>query len=58
MKRIRALLRTTWWLWLILFGGLGVLSAFEKAALICVPLCVFVFFYFAFVRFDEHGHRR
>lgn len=59
MNQIKALLRTTWWLWLLLFAGIGGLARYvEPAVLVMLPLCVIIFFYFAFGRFDENGERR
>lgn len=58
MKPIIGLLRNTWWLWLVVFGGLIGLSFVDRAALLGVPICLFVMIYFAFVRYDEHGRHR
>jgi hypothetical protein len=58
VKQLKALLRNTWWLWLIVYGGLVALSFVERAALLCIPLCAFVMFYFAFVRYDSEGNHR
>lgn len=58
MNRIKALLRNTWWLWLLLYGGLIGLSFVDRAALACIPICVFVMVYFAFVRYDAEGNHR
>lgn len=58
MKPLWALLRNTWWLWIAVFAGLIGLSFVERAALLCIPICLFVMVYFAYVRYDEHGNHR
>ena len=59
MKRIQALLRETWWLWLLLYGGCWALARYvQPASIVTLPMLTFVFFYFAFVRFDEDGISR
>ncbi len=59
MNQIRALLRTTWWLWLIFFGlSIGLYIYVDGAFIVTIPICVFTLLYFAFVRFDEDGERR
>lgn len=59
MNQIRALLRTTWWLWLIFFGvTIGGYLFVDPIFIVTIPICVFTLIYFAFVRFDENGERR
>jgi len=58
MKRLRALLRSTWWLFAIFLTATAVGTYFHKASLAMVPITLFLFFYFAFVRFDADGNRR
>ena len=59
MKRIQALLATTWWLWIINFSAVMLLGVFvEPVAFVCVPFLFVVFFYFAFVRYDAEGNHR
>ena len=56
MKRYRALLQETWWLWLVLVVGGGLMSWVSPVFLLTYPICVFVFFWFAFIRYDEEGN--
>lgn len=58
MKRYLALLRTTWWLWLV-FAAITVAGAiwFDPVFLAMVPISAFTFFWFAHVRFDANGER-
>ncbi len=59
MKRYSALLKKTWWLWLA-FAAITVALCLlvGPVSLFIVPICVFTFFYFAIVRYDEHGNHR
>ncbi|GAB5402791.1 MAG: hypothetical protein Aurels2KO_10220 [Aureliella sp.] len=55
MNRFRALLKETWWLW-ALFSVAGVaLSLFSPVFLTMFPICIFVFFWFAYIRFGDNG---
>ena len=59
MKRIIGLLKETWWLWLLLFGGCGYLAAYvEPFMVVTFPMMILILLYFAFVRFDEDGNSR
>lgn len=59
MKQLAALLRTTWWLWLLFFGiSIGAAMALDPVFWILLPMCVFTMLYFAYIRFDEHGNRK
>lgn len=42
-----------------MFAGLAALTIWvERALVVAFPLCIFIFLYFAFVRFDDEGNRR
>jgi hypothetical protein len=59
MQRYKALLETTWWLWLVFVaGGIALTRFVASEFLIMFPLFAVIFVYFAFVRFDENGNRR
>jgi hypothetical protein len=56
MKRIVALLKETWWLWILFFGSCTYLTLYiEPFMVVTLPMLVAIFVYFAFVRFDENG---
>ena len=55
MARFRALFLNTWWLWLAFFIGGVVLSVLDLVFLFLFPLSIFVFIWFAYVRYDEDG---
>jgi hypothetical protein len=57
MKRYRKLIKDTWWLWAI-FTGIVVFMVgwVSPIFLVVVPMLIVVFFYFAFVRYDEDGN--
>lgn len=57
MKRYRALLATTWWLWLILIATAIPLTMWMSTFLVTIPIYLGTFLYFAHVRFDENGER-
>lgn len=58
MKRYTALLQETWWLWAIFFVAGIVLSWLSLIFLVTFPLCIIVFFWFGFVRYDAEGKFR
>lgn len=59
MKPLVALLRTTWWLWVIFVLVSVLLSELvDPVFWVMLPVCAVTIVYFAFVRFDEHGERR
>lgn len=59
MKRYLALLKNTWWLWIVFFGtGIGGMMFVDGAFFAMIPISVFTFFYFAHVRYDDDGTRR
>lgn len=56
MNRFSALLSETWWLWLI-FLVMGVaLSMLSLVFLVTFPICIFTFFWFAYIRYDDEGN--
>ena len=57
MKRYRALLRDTWWVWAIMIGG-GLTAAIclNPVFLVIIPICLFSFFYFGTMRYDDDGN--
>ncbi len=58
MLRFKALLQETWWLWIVFLAGGTLMSWFSLVFLLTFPICAFVFFWFAFVRYDEDGNFR
>lgn len=56
MARYLALMKNTWWMWLLLLGGGGLLSYFDKVFLVTFPICIFTFFWFAYIRYDDDGN--
>jgi hypothetical protein len=59
MKALMALLRGTWWLWLLFVVASVVLSELvDPVFWVMLPICAVTIVYFAFVRYDEHGNRR
>lgn len=56
---MKALFRSTWWLWPS-YAGVTVALAlwFDAAFLWLLPVFFLVFVYFAYVRFDDQGNRR
>jgi len=58
MKRYRSLIQETWWLWLMFFVAGCVMSWLSLVFLLTFPICIFVFFWFAFIRYDEDGNFR
>lgn len=55
MARFRALIVNTWWLMAIFLIGGGMLAYFDPVFLFMFPLSIFVFIWFAYVRYDENG---
>ncbi len=56
MGRFRSLLRETWMLWVAFLIG-GILMTFVNLVfLITFPICIFTFFWFAYIRYDEEGN--
>ena len=56
MDRYRALLRDTWWLWIVFAGFGGVMSLISLVFLLTFPISLATFLWFGFVRYDEHGN--
>ena len=57
MKRYKAFLKETWWLWTIFAVVLSGLILFVHPIFVAViPMIVVIFFYFALVRYDEYGN--
>jgi uncharacterized membrane protein YhaH (DUF805 family) len=57
MKRYRAFLKETWWLWCIYVAITLVLVLFIHLIFLAVlPMMMVNFFYFALVRYDEDGN--
>lgn len=56
MQRYRSLLRETWWLWVILLLGGTLMTYVSPIFLLVYPISAFVFFWFAFIRYDEDGN--
>ncbi|MCC7334891.1 MAG: hypothetical protein IT422_07335 [Pirellulaceae bacterium] len=55
MARFRALIKETWWLW-ILFAAFGAgMSFLHPVFLLMFPISIFTFFWFAYIRYDEDG---
>ncbi|MFN3193331.1 MAG: hypothetical protein ACE361_22660 [Aureliella sp.] len=56
MARFSALLSETWWLWILFFIGGTVMSFLSYVFLVTFPICIFTFFWFAYIRYDEEGN--
>ncbi len=56
MARFKALIINTWWLWLAFFVGGTLLSMLDRVFLVTFPICIFTFFWFAYIRYDEEGN--
>lgn len=56
MKRFSGLMRDTWWLWIVLCGG-GIIAGWRISFVFfaAIPICIFTFFYFGILRYDENG---
>ncbi len=59
MKRLKAIWRETWWVWVIFFVfgtvmGLWVHPSFFTA----YPISMFAFVYFMFMRYDDEGNNK
>jgi hypothetical protein len=59
VKPIVALLRGTWWLWLLFLSASVALSRLiDPLFYAMIPICLVTAVYFAFVRYDSDGQRR
>lgn len=57
MQRFRSLIADTWWLWLIfILAGTILTTLLSKVFLLTIPICIFTFLWFAYVRYDEDGN--
>jgi hypothetical protein len=57
MKRYKAFLKETWWLWTIFSVVLlGLILFIHPIFIAVVPMIVVIFFYFALVRYDDDGN--
>ena len=56
MKRYKALMRDTWWAWAILLAFGLIFSNFSPIFYSTFPICIFAFFYFGMMRYDENGN--
>lgn len=56
MKRYSALLKETWWLWVVIVSA-GCLAGFLVSFVffVTIPICLFSFIYFGLMRYDEDG---
>lgn len=55
VKRIQALFRDTWWLWLMFAAAATVMSILSPIFLVTFPICFITFIRFAYVQYDEDG---
>jgi hypothetical protein len=58
MQRFKALMKETWWLWTLFVVGGTFMSWVSLVFLLTFPVCIFVFFWFAFIRYDDEGNFR
>jgi hypothetical protein len=56
MKRFSAILKDTWWAWLILVVGGSIAGVFLSPIFFAaIPISIFTFIYFAVMRYDDEG---
>ena len=55
MGRFKALMRETWWLWILFLVGGTIMSFVSTVFVVTFPICIFTFFWFAYIRYDEDG---
>ncbi|MBX3422865.1 MAG: hypothetical protein KF752_15030 [Pirellulaceae bacterium] len=58
MQRYKSLLKETWWLWILLLIVGSVMAWVSPIFYVTYPICFFVFFWFAYIRYDEEGNFR
>lgn len=58
MLRYKALIKETWWLWALFLVGGTIMTWVSLIFLLTFPICLIIFFWFAFVRYDEDGNFR
>ena len=57
MKRYSALLRDTWWLWIILVVAGIIFGSFVSFVFfVAIPISIFAFVYFGMMRYDDDGN--
>ena len=57
MKRYRAFLKQTWWLWsLYVVIAVSLITFVAPIFWAVIPMMIVNFFYFAVVRYDEDGN--
>lgn len=57
MDRYAALIRDTWWMWIILLlFGVVLGFCFSRIFFIAIPICFFAFIYFGLMRYDADGN--
>ncbi|MEM7473573.1 MAG: hypothetical protein AAF483_01135 [Planctomycetota bacterium] len=57
MGRFWALLKDTWALWIVFtVGAILMATLLSPIFWVTFPICIFTFFWFAFVRYDEEGN--
>lgn len=57
MNRFKSLAFDTWWLWLLFLTIGGVASwLVSPIFLLIVPISVFTFLWFGYIRYDEEGN--
>ena len=59
VKRYQGLMRDSWIAWVVIFL-FGAVLGFAKHPLFfsAIPIGIFAFFYFGFMRYDEHGNAK
>ena len=55
MKRYAALIRDTWWLWIVMLGGGLIVGCFQPIFFTSIPIIMFAFLYFGMMRYDSNG---
>ena len=59
MERFKGMWRETWWVWLILVGfGLAMAIFLHPVFYTSIPISIFSFIYFMFMRYDEDGNNK
>lgn len=58
MLRYKALIKETWWLWALFLVGGSVMTWLSLVFLLTFPICIIIFLWFGFVRYDEEGNFR
>ncbi len=59
MERLKGMWRETWWVWVILVSfGVGMAIFLDPIFYTSIPIVIFSFIYFMFMRYDEHGNNK